>query len=228
MSGCKCLNRPSQKGGIDSAVLHRLWIIANSGAKPDNVTHVKDTEVEPRIEVRRSKRRRRTVSAFREDGAIVVAIPAKFTAAQEREWVKKMIKRLEKQEQRRRPTDEQLHARALQLSEKYLGMQAQPTSVTWSTSQKRRWGSCTPASGTIRISTRMKGMPGWVLDYVLLHELAHLITPDHSAQFWALLESYELTERARGFLDGVAFEQDGAAGQFPQDELDEPADLEEG
>src|SRR5690625_6297870 len=99
-----------------------------------------------------------------------------------------MLERLKNQEKRRRPTDAQLHERALKLSEKYLGSQAHPKSVTWSSSQNRRWGSCTPATGSIRISDRLKGMPHWVLDYVLLHELAHMITPDHSSQFWALLD----------------------------------------
>lgn len=186
-----------------------------------NVWGVKDNGVETKIEVRRSSRRKRTVTAFREGDVTVVAIPAKFTRAQEREWVAKMLRKLEKQERRRRPTDEQLHERALKLSEKYLGSQAQPTSVTWSKVQNRRWGSCTPATGTIRISNRLKGMPQWVLDYVILHELAHLITPDHSRQFWALLAGYERTERARGFLEGIAFEQDGAAGP----DLDDDPDL---
>lgn len=193
-----------------------LWITATNWAQTANVSDVKDEDVVTKIEVRRSSRRKRTVSAYREGDVTVVAIPAKFTRAQEREWVAKMVRRLEKQEQRRRPTDKQLHERARKLSEQYLGNQAQPTAVTWSTTQNRRWGSCTPATGTIRISTRLRGMPQWVLDYVLLHELAHMITPDHSAQFWALLASYERTERARGFLEGVAFEQDGAAGPEPE------------
>lgn len=180
---------------------------------------VKDKDVGTEVEVRRSSRRRRTVSAFREGDVTVVAIPAKFTRAQEREWVAKMLERLENQEKRRRPSDAELYERALKLSDQYLGSQAQPKSVTWSKSQNRRWGSCTPATGAIRISTRLKGMPHWVLDYVLLHELAHMITPDHSSQFWALLASYERTERARGFLDGVAFERDGTAGPEPEDDL---------
>jgi hypothetical protein len=58
--------------------------------------------------------------------------------------------------------------------------------------------------GTIRISARLRGMPSWVLDYVLLHELAHLLQPRHGPQFWALLQGYPRTERARGFLEGVA------------------------
>jgi predicted metal-dependent hydrolase len=80
--------------------------------------------------------------------------------------------------------------------------------VRWSTNQGRRWGSCTPSDATIRISDRVRGMPRWVLDYVLLHELAHLVEPGHGAEFWKLLEAYPRTERARGWLDGFAAGRD--------------------
>ena len=70
-------------------------------------------------------------------------------------------------------------ARAAHLSAAYLGGRAQPASVRWVSNQESRWGSCTPAEGSIRISDKVRGMPGWVLDYVLLHELAHLIEPGH-------------------------------------------------
>jgi predicted metal-dependent hydrolase len=50
----------------------------------------------------------------------------------------------------------------------------------------------------------LRGVPPWVLDYVLLHELAHLLEPGHGPAFWALLESYPRTERARGYLEGLS------------------------
>ena len=77
--------------------------------------------------------------------------------------------------------------------------------VRWSTNQGRRWGSCTPSDGTIRISDRVRGMPRWVLDYVLLHELAHLLHAGHGPEFWAELDAYPRTLRARGFLEGYAY-----------------------
>lgn len=46
-------------------------------------------------------------------------------------------------------------------------------------------------------------MPGHVIDYVLLHELAHLIEPAHDDRFWALVDRFPRSERARGFLEGV-------------------------
>ena len=70
--------------------------------------------------------------------------------------------------------------------------------------QERRWGSCTPSTGTIRLSDRLREMPSYVVDYVLVHELVHLLVPGHGPDFWALVARYPLTERARGFLDGVS------------------------
>jgi predicted metal-dependent hydrolase len=164
------------------------------------------------VEVRRSSRRRRTVTAYREGSRTVVLIPARFTRAEEREWVGRMLDRLSAQERRRRPGNQQLQDRAAELSRLYLGSRARPTSVAWVPNQSTRWGSCTPEDGTIRLSTRLQGMPGWVVDYVLLHELAHLIEPGHGSRFWALLAGYPRTERARGFLDGFAAARDRRIG----------------
>ncbi|WP_396134638.1 YgjP-like metallopeptidase domain-containing protein [Cellulomonas sp. ATA003] len=172
------------------------------------------------IEVRRSRKRVRTVTAFRDGETTVVSIPARFTRAQEREWVHRMVTRLAAQERRRRPSDEGLAARAVELSDRYLDGRARPTSVTWSSRQGRRWGSCTPVDGTIRISTRVRGMPRWVTDYVLLHELVHLLHPGHGPEFWAALEAYPRTERARGFLEGFSYRDDRGPGDDDTDDTD--------
>jgi predicted metal-dependent hydrolase len=164
------------------------------------------------VEVRRSARRTRTVSAFWENGTAVVAIPARFTAAQESEWVRRMLEKLHRQGQRRsqhgkrRPaTDAGLAAHAAELSARYFGGRAVPTSVRWVSNQNSRWGSATPSEGTIRLSAKLQHMPQWVIDYVLLHELAHLLVAGHNAAFWKLLAAYPETERARAFLEGVSF-----------------------
>jgi predicted metal-dependent hydrolase len=158
----------------------------------------------PEVEVRRSRRRRRTVSAYREDGKVVVLIPARLSRAEEATWVQTMIERLEKSEQRRRPSDAALKRKADELSAKYLDGLAQPRTVRWVANQKTRWGSCTPGDQAIRLSSRLQGMPSWVIDYVLIHELAHLIEPGHNKRFWALVDRYPKAERAKGFLEGVA------------------------
>jgi predicted metal-dependent hydrolase len=169
------------------------------------------------------------VAAYREGDRVVVLIPARMSRAEEEHWVAAMLDRLARQERRRRPTDESLHQRALQLSRRYLGGRALPESVRWVDNQRSRWGSCTPADSSIRLSSRLQGMPGWVVDYVLMHELAHLLEPGHDDRFWALVEAYPRTDRARGYLEGVST----AAGLPPPQEEDvddvdvgEVADLE--
>ena len=156
----------------------------------------------PEVEVRRSKRRRRTVSAYRDGDRIVVMIPASLSRAEEAEWVATMVARLERSERRRRPGDDDLLARAIVLSDRYLGGLASPESVRWVDNQQQRWGSCTPGDRTIRLSARLQGMPAWVVDYVLIHELAHLLEPGHDANFWAWVERYPEAEKAKGYLMG--------------------------
>jgi predicted metal-dependent hydrolase len=158
----------------------------------------------PNVEVRRSRKRRRTVSAYREDDRVVVMIPARLSAEEEREWVATMLERLEKSERRRRPSDAGLKRRATELSNRYLGGLARPETVRWVDNQNSRWGSCTPSDRSIRLSTRLQGMPPWVIDYVLVHELAHLIEAGHTAEFWAWVDRYPKADRAKGFLEGVA------------------------
>jgi predicted metal-dependent hydrolase len=160
----------------------------------------------PAVEVRRSARRRRTVSAYRDGERVVVLIPAQFTGAEEREWVERMVARLAARE-RREHTDETLFERAVRLAERYLGEYPQagkPASVKWVRNQNGRWGSCTPADRSIRISDRIRTFPDWVIDYVILHELCHLVVANHNAQIWALEGRYPRAERARGYLEGIS------------------------
>lgn len=158
----------------------------------------------PVVEVRRSRNRRRTVAAYREDDKVVVLLPARFSRAEEREWVATMLARLERSESRRRPGNAALARRAEGLSERFLDGRAVPLSVRWVDNQFSRWGSCTPGDRSIRLSTRLQGMPAWVLDYVLVHELAHLIEPGHTRAFWAWVDRFPRAERAKGFLEGIA------------------------
>lgn len=161
----------------------------------------------PVVEVRRSQRRRRTVSAYRDGERVVVLIPDRFSRAEETEWVERMLARLAAREERIQRSDQELAGRARRLTARYLSDYAHlvvPASVRWVTNQNGRWGSCTPDDGTIRISHRIQEMPDWVLDYVLLHELAHLVVPSHSARFWDLVSRYPKAERARGYLEGIS------------------------
>ncbi|WP_246004211.1 M48 family metallopeptidase [Nocardioides marmoriginsengisoli] len=158
----------------------------------------------PEVEVRRSARRTRTVSAYRKDGKVIVMIPARFTRAEESEWVDTMLLKLDGSGPRGRRTDEQLMKRARELNREYLNGKANPSSVRWVDNMTTRWGSCTTGEATIRLSDRLQPMPVWVVDYVLLHELAHLIEPSHNKRFWHWVDKFPKAERAKGYLEGVA------------------------
>jgi predicted metal-dependent hydrolase len=114
-----------------------------------------------------------------------------------------MPDKLAVQESKRQPGDTELAERAERLSLRYFEARARPTSVRGVTSQNTCRGSYTPADGSIRLSYRLQGMPEYVVDYVLVHELAHLLAPGHGPRFWRLLEACPRTERARGYLEGV-------------------------
>ncbi|HEY8373560.1 MAG TPA: M48 family metallopeptidase [Pseudonocardiaceae bacterium] len=163
---------------------------------------------EPRVEVRRSRRRRRTVSAYRDGDTVVVLIPARMSRAEEERWVAEMLRRLDRSEQRRRSpareSDAALLARCRELAARYLDGRAEPASVRWVPPMRTRWASCTPGERTIRVSERLREAPGWVVDYVLVHELAHLLVPGHGDDFWQLVRRYPRTERAIGYLEGLS------------------------
>lgn len=189
----------------------------------------------PRVEVRRSSRRKRTVTAFRDRDTIVVLIPQRMSKREEATFVQDMVDKVLAREARTSapPGDRGLAERAAELSRRYLapplGHAPEPLDVRWVGNQLRRWGSCTPSTRVIRLSDRLQRMPVWVVDYVLLHELAHLVEPSHSAAFWRLVDRYPSAERAKGFLEGFQLGQGqprvGGVGVSPDQSGDEPDDV---
>ncbi len=155
------------------------------------------------VEIVRSDRRKRTLQASIVDGTIRVRVPAGLSHDEERVLVDKLVARV-----RRKATSDgvDLGQRARSMARRF-GL-PEPDHISWSDRQNSRWGSCTPADGTIRISNRVATMPKFVLDYVVLHELAHLEVPGHGDDFQAIVSRYEFTERARGYL--MAMGQSGA------------------
>jgi predicted metal-dependent hydrolase len=150
------------------------------------------------VEVVRSTRRRKTVQALQRGGVLRISIPASMSRAEEQHWVRVMVDRM----QRRAKADSvDLVRRARDLSAAHDLPGA--TSVRWVDNQQARWGSCTPSEGAIRVSSRLAAFPRWVLDYVLVHELAHLAVFGHTPEFHALVDRYPLAERARGFLMAI-------------------------
>lgn len=197
------------------------------------LTHYPDAEgpAGERILVRRSSRRRRTVDITRRNGELIVAIPDRFSAREEREWVQRMIERLAMKERRAgtaHRSDDDLQRLADDLSGRYLDGRARPHAVRWSARQERRWGSCTPSTGEIRLSTRLQGMPAYVIESVLVHELAHLLEPGHGPGHRALTDRYPNTERADAFLAGVAWARDmPVEPSQPSAECENDADVED-
>lgn len=153
------------------------------------------------IRVVRSSRRTKSTSARIKGDHIEVRIPAWLSIEDEQEAVKSLVSRLERRRRAAaRPVD--IEQRAAELSATYELPAAE--SVKWSDRQTTLWGSCTPSRGTIRISTRLAAVPDWVLDFVILHELTHLVEANHGPRFKALLGRYPLAERAEGFLAAMS------------------------
>jgi predicted metal-dependent hydrolase len=156
----------------------------------------------PEVEVRVSSRRKKTSEATWVGGRIVVSLPAHLSAEARQQTVTWLVERLvSKHRHRSAVSDDQLMARALKLAERYK-TGARPVSVRWVTNQSTRWGSCSFHSREIRLSHRLRSVPEWVLDSVLVHELAHLIHPNHSAAFHRLADAYPRHHEAGIFLAG--------------------------
>ncbi len=152
------------------------------------------------IEIIRSKRRRKSVSAEVKDGTLYIRAPASLSDKELQPIIDKLQKRLAKRKQCSPQSDSALEARAQYFNRTLFDDQLRWQSIRFVSNQHKRYGSCTPATGTIRISDRLLTMPDWVCDYVIVHELAHLLVPNHSQAFWDLCARYPLTERARGYL----------------------------
>jgi predicted metal-dependent hydrolase len=159
------------------------------------------------VDVVRSSKRRKSVSARVVDGRIVVRMPQWMTKAQEAEYVEAMVAKLVRQHTAHRVD---LVERAAELARRY--RLPNPGSIRFVGNQASRWGSCSPASGEIRISDRIATFPGWVLDAVIVHELAHLVEANHSPAFHALADRYPKQERAYGFLLAMQLTDDDVDG----------------
>lgn len=148
-----------------------------------------------KTEVVRSQRRKKTIEARMVGDTLRVFLPDSMSKEEEAHWVEEMRRRIQRKTQ---SNHIDLVSRARMLARKH-GL-PRPTSIEFSPRQKARWGSCSPETGAVRISSQLLGFPAWVLDYVIVHELAHLIEANHTQAFWDLVNRYELAERARGYL----------------------------
>lgn len=152
------------------------------------------------VRVIRSKKRKRTVSARLVEGVLELSVPHWLSAKEERQFSERMQQRFARKKVR---SSTDLEARCAVLAARY--SLPEPASVRWVTNQSTRWGSCTTTDASIRMSDRMQVMPEWVIDAVLVHELAHLVEPNHGPAFKALESRFERLAEAAAFLDGVTW-----------------------
>lgn len=161
---------------------------------------------------------------------MVVLLPARMSAGEEQYWVQEMLARLARSETRRRPaagrSDAELDRRAAELSRRWLEGRARPDVVRWVPVMRTRWASCTPTEGSIRLSERLREVPAWVLDYVLVHELAHLLESGHGPQFWAWVQRYPRSERAIGYLQGLSAAAGWGIAGLEDDEITDSNDTD--
>lgn len=156
------------------------------------------------VDVVRSSKRVRTAQAKMIEGRIKVMVPAGLSRADETRIVADLVSRVRRQIE---ALTIDLPERARTVANRY--RLPHPNSVEWSDRQMKRWGSCSTSSGRIRISSRLVNAPSWVIDWVLLHELAHLVEPNHGPRFKEIESRYPLAERATGYL--IALEQTESA-----------------
>jgi hypothetical protein len=166
------------------------------------------------VELVAGTRRRRHVEGVLVGDVLRVAYPPRMSRVEAERIAAELRVRME----RRVASDRlDLAARARALARRHeLPL---PTRVEWSDRQQARWGSCDPGDGVIRVSRRLAAYPVWVLDYVLVHELAHLAVPDHGPRFQALVARYPRAERAVGFLiaKDLAPDEDASAPESATD-----------
>ncbi|MEJ4112046.1 M48 family metallopeptidase [Corynebacterium kroppenstedtii] len=155
----------------------------------------------PEVEIRLSSRRTKTLSARREAGRIVVMAPAGMSAGALRESVESLVRRVEKRSSVVDRSDADLQRRAQRLNSRYLENRAVWTDIRWVTNMERRWGSCSPDTGRVRISHYLKDVPDYVLDQVIVHELVHTFIPNHSDEFYSWAHRIDQWERADGYLE---------------------------
>jgi hypothetical protein len=157
----------------------------------------------PEVEIRASPKRKKTGTAHWSGSRIVVQIPARVRGRERRAFVDELVERLLTQRPQNAGGDAALEERARVLADMFNDA-VMPASVRWVKNQQARWASCSPASREIRVSSRLRQCPEWVIDAVLVHELAHLQEADHSAKFYEIANRHPRQNDSELYLDGYA------------------------
>lgn len=167
--------RAAIRDGVDMAKRKIAWIATQLNRQPERVAFA-DGAVLPYLGEPHTVRHNQTGRGIRlRDGEIIVAGRAEHLARRLTDWLKARA---------REEFSTRAHAKAVSLGRKVGRITVRDT--------KSRWGSCT-ANGGLNFSWRLVLAPEFVLDYVVAHEVAHLVHRDHGDAFWTLTES--LTDR---------------------------------
>lgn len=154
------------------------------------------------IKIKYSHNRRRTVGARFISGAMHIYAPSGIPEHKLNPIIDAFKKKFEKKQMKKElnSNPERLLEITNDLNRKYFDGKLEVKSIAYSGEQDKMYGVCYHKRKEIWISYRLKEMPDWVRNYVIVHELAHLLQPNHSADFWNLVNRYKLAERARGYL----------------------------
>lgn len=160
------------------------------------------------VKVIRSRDRKKTIQAKMVGETLVIYLPAGLHREEEGKLIEKMKQKIEKKRLKARANNgDYLNKRFDEFNKMYFDGKLKVNSIEFVSNQRWVRGSCTPSKGTIRISHKLLEMPKWVLDYVIMHEMSHLLHPNHSKAFWDRVGEYKYTERARGFLMAKGMEE---------------------
>ncbi len=176
----------------------------HKNTSPDTIITIEPPRFDrPEVEIRASSRRKKTGTAHWSGSRIVVQIPARIRGRERAAFVDDLVVRLLSQRPQNAAGDASLEARARILAGQF-NDGVEPSSVRWVKNQQARWASCSPASREIRVSSRLRQCPEWVIDAVLVHELAHLQEADHSPRFNEIADRHPRQGDSALFLEGYA------------------------
>ena len=166
------------------------------------------------VKVIRTRRRRRSASARMVKDTLLVRVPHRISDEDLQSIIKDFTLKIEKKLLKKRlNTDKDLAKRAGELNKEYFSGKLRIDSIEYVTDQNSKFGCCDYGRRKIRIAHHVAAMPAWVRDYVLVHELCHLVHPDHGAAFWESVSRYKHMERAKGYLLAKGYELNDEAGQ---------------
>jgi predicted metal-dependent hydrolase len=182
---------------------------------PNVVRHVKDGPFTLKVEVAHDRRLRTSARWTLSRDTIQVRVPYHTSSEALDHLLDDIIARVLKQRSRaRKRNDIDLERRARAINRAHFDNELRWHTIRWVSNMRQRLGSCTSGGATdgdIRISDRIQQWPVYVVDYVIAHELVHRKFPNHSPEFWDYLARYPHTERARGFIEGIAYAEGGEA-----------------